>query len=105
LGSSLKPSALAAIYEHSSNSSPSIYSWYEAGLLRLPRIRRWRVVKGGERNGIEDRGLVWGFLKRRVKDFDRYFPTKDLGLRSLRRWPVVYSWWYNWNLQQKAILN
>ena len=34
----------------------------------------WRVVRGGERSVIE--GFFGEFLKRRIKDFDRYFPTK-----------------------------
>ncbi len=42
----------------------------------------WRIVRGGERSVIE--GFFGEFLKRRIKDFDRYFPTR--GLDSLRRW-------------------
>jgi len=35
----------------------------------------WRVVRGGERSVIE--GFFGEFLKRRIKDFDRYFPHKE----------------------------
>ena len=75
--------------------------WYEVGLFGLPRIRSWSVVKGGERNKIES--WFGEFLKRRIKDFDRYFPTWDRRLRSLRNWLVVYSWWYNLNLQERSV--
>jgi putative transposase len=78
-------------------------SWYEVGLFGLPRIKRWEVICGGERNSIE--GWFGEFLKRRVKDFDRYFPTWDRGLRSVRNWLVIYCWWYNWNLQGMLALN
>ncbi len=36
----------------------------------------WKVVRGGERSVIE--GFFGEFLKRRVKDFDRYFSTGSL---------------------------
>jgi transposase-like protein len=74
-------------------------SWYHDG---LPRIKRWEVICGGERNSIE--GWFGEFLKRRVKDFE-YFPTWDRGLRSVRNWLVIYCWWYNWNLQGMLALN
>ena len=35
----------------------------------------WRIVRGGERSVIE--GFFGEFLKRRIKDFDRYFPHKE----------------------------
>lgn len=38
------------------------------------------MVSGGERNSIE--GWFGAFLKRRVKDFDKYFPTWDQGVKE-----------------------
>ena len=48
----------------------------------------WKVVRGGERSVLE--GFFGEFLKRRIKDFDRYFSTKK-GLGSLRRWPQSFA--------------
>jgi hypothetical protein len=60
-------------------------SWYRNGVLR---IKGWEVICGGKRNSIE--GWFGEFLKRRIKDFDKYFPTWDRGLRSVRNWLVIY---------------
>ena len=38
-------------------------------------------------------GFFGEFLKRRIKDFDRYFPTG--GLDSLRRWLWSFAWFHN----------
>jgi len=43
----------------------------------------WRIVRGGVRSVLE--GFFGEFLKRRIKDFDHYFPTKKKGLGGLRR--------------------
>jgi putative transposase len=73
-------------------------TWYDVGLSFLPRLRSgWRVIRGGQRNAIE--GWFGEFLKRRVKDFDKYFPSWDRQLRSVRNWLRVYCWWYNWSLK------
>ena len=56
----------------------------------------WRVVRGGERSVIEIEGFFGEFLKRWIKDFDRYFPTKE-GLGSLRRWLQSFAWFHNLN--------
>ncbi len=42
-----------------------------------------KVVGEGKRSVIK--GFFREFLKRRIKDFDRYFPTKK-GLEGFRRW-------------------
>ncbi|MCD6540977.1 hypothetical protein J7K76_03985 [Candidatus Bipolaricaulota bacterium] len=39
-------------------------------------------------------GFFGEFLKRRINDFDRYFPTKE-GLDSLRRWLWTFAWLRN----------
>jgi len=38
-------------------------------------------------------GFFREFLKRWIKDFDRYFPTKR-GLGSLRRWLQSFAWFH-----------
>jgi len=50
-------------------------------------------LRGGIRNAIE--GFYGEFLKRRIKDFDKYFPSRDEELRSVRRWLGVFAWWHN----------
>ena len=50
------------------------------------------VVRGGERSVIE--GFFGEFLKRRIKDSDRYFPAEK-GLGSLRRWLWTFAWFHN----------
>ncbi|MDQ7039296.1 MAG: hypothetical protein Q9N26_08925, partial [Aquificota bacterium] len=52
---------------------------------------RWRVIRGGVRSVIE--GFFGEFLKRRIKDFDRYFPGK--GLRSLKSWLWSFAFLHN----------
>jgi len=37
------------------------------------------------------RGFFGEFLERRIKDFDRYFPTKE----DLRRWLWTFAWFHN----------
>jgi|FaiFalDrversion3_1042247.scaffolds.fasta_scaffold00084_2 transposase-like protein len=68
--------------------------WYAAclGLLSYRKGFRWRIVKGGVRSAIE--GFSGEFLKRRLKDFDCYCPSRA-GLRSLRNWLWAYSWLHN----------
>jgi len=56
------------------------------GLLLLAGgggVITWRIVRGGVRSVLE--GFFGEFLKRRIKDFDHYFPTKKKGLGGLRR--------------------
>lgn len=68
--------------------------WYQAclGLLSYCQGWRWRIVRGGVRSAIE--GFYGEFLKRRLKDFDCYCPSRA-GLRSLRNWLWAYSWLHN----------
>ncbi|MBI1744476.1 IS6 family transposase [Candidatus Acetothermia bacterium] len=73
--------------------------WYRAlmPLLAYRKKFRWRIVRGGVRSAIE--GFYGEFLKRRVKDFDKYFPSHR-GLRSLQNWLGAYTWLHNevwWN--------
>ena len=65
--------------------------WWAIALSRFGMVRV--VMARGIRNAIE--GFYGEFLKRRVKDFDRYFPTWDRELKSVRRWLRVFAWWYN----------
>ncbi|RLE29641.1 hypothetical protein DRJ27_04385, partial [Candidatus Acetothermia bacterium] len=68
--------------------------WYRAAFSfwQVEGKITWRVVRGGERSVLE--GFFGEFLKRRIKDFDRYFPTKK-GLDSLRRWLWTFAWLHN----------
>jgi len=72
-------------------------SWYRAAvpLWSWKEKFLWRVVRGGLRSSIE--GFFGEFLKRRLKDFDCYVPTKQ-GLGSLRHWLWGYAWFHNWLL-------
>ena len=69
-------------------------SWYRVAfsVWQVEGLIAWRVVRGGERSAIE--GFFGEFLKRWIKDFDRYFPTKE-GLGSLRRWLQSFAWFHN----------
>ena len=68
--------------------------WYRAAFSfwQVEGKITWRAVRGGERSVIE--GFFGEFLKRRIKDFDCYFPTKK-GLDSLRRWLWAFAWLHN----------
>ena len=59
-----------------------VWLWVAFSFWQVEGKIRWRGVRGGERSVIE--GFFGEFLKRRIKDFDRYFPIKK-GLGSLRR--------------------
>ncbi len=65
--------------------------WAAFSFWQVEGVIRWRVIKGGERSVIE--GFFGEFLKRWIKDFDRYFPTR--GLDSLRRWLWSFAWFHN----------
>jgi len=49
-------------------------------------------MKGGEREEIE--GWFGEYLKRRIKDFDKHFPSPKGELKRVQRWLWVYSWAY-----------
>ncbi len=66
--------------------------WAAFSFWQVEEVITWRVVRGGKRAVIE--GFFGEFLKRRSKDFDRYFPTKK-GLGSLRRWLQSFAWLHN----------
>ncbi len=68
-------------------------SWYKVAFSfwQVEGVIRWRMIKGGERSVLE--WFFGEFLKRRIKDFDRYFPTR--GLDSLRRWLCSFAWFHN----------
>lgn len=66
--------------------------WWATAISRIPKIRRVEM-KGEIRNMIE--GFFGEFLKRRIKDFDRYFPSWDRELRSVKRWLGVFGWYHN----------
>ncbi|MFQ5795875.1 MAG: DDE-type integrase/transposase/recombinase [Candidatus Bipolaricaulia bacterium] len=80
--------------------------WYAVELAELGQIKQWRVVRGKERDTIE--GWFGEFLKRRAKDFDRYFPnpspSRSWELRRVKNWLWVYCWWYNWRLQGDLLM-
>ena len=68
-------------------------SWYSSGLRYWKHSSKfaWWVIRGGVRNSIE--GFYGEFLKRRVKDFDCYCPSRKL--KSMRRWLWSYCWLHN----------
>jgi transposase-like protein len=65
--------------------------WWAIALSHFGIVRV--VMARGLRNAIE--GFFGEFLKRRIKDFDRYFPTWDRELGSVKRWLRVFAWWHN----------
>ncbi len=69
--------------------------WYRAVLAfqRWTRGLQWQVVKGGVRSSIE--GFYGEFLKRRIKDFDKYFPSARYKLRRVKEWLRLYAWFHN----------
>ncbi len=68
-------------------------SWYRAAFSfwQIEGRISWKVVRGGGRSVIE--GFFGEFLKRRVKDFDSYFPTGSL--ESSKSWLSAFAWFHN----------
>ncbi len=68
-------------------------SWYRAAFSfwQIEGRINWKVVRCGGRSVNE--GFFGEFLKRRVKDFDKYFPTGNL--ESLRSWLSAFAWFHN----------
>lgn len=67
--------------------------WYRAAFSfwQIEGKMRWAVVGGGARSVIK--GFFGEFLKRRIKDFDKYSPTGSL--ESLRSWLSAFAWFHN----------
>ena len=86
---------LQALWEHYGALPQEVVvdgaDWWAIALSHFGIVRV--VMARGIRNAIE--GFYGEFLKRRIKDFDRYFPTWDRELKSVKRWLRVFAWWHN----------